>query len=114
MLGGSVTLTDVAGVVPALQQNSNLHPGPPPNLTVVSMMTTYPLSALSVDAAAVDWLHPETALALGRADIVLGADIVWMLDLIQPMVHAMRALCKQVQRIRYGMLQHGVGQHNMI
>jgi len=76
-LGAHVTITDVDSVVPALQKNAALNPG------------------VVVNAAALDWMDPEGCAALGRAEVVLGADIVWMMELIAPMVHSMARLCTE-------------------
>jgi len=81
-LGGEVTITDVAAVVGALEHNAGLNPA----------------AVARVSAAALDWLDARSWEKVrgrhpGGIDVVLGADIVWVHELIGPMVRTMRDLC---------------------
>ena len=90
-LGGEVTITDVGAVVEALEHNRGLNPA----------------AAARVKASALDWLDPMSADALVERhastgiDIVLGADIVWVHELIAPMVRTMRRLCQPRRTVVY-------------
>ena len=78
-----MTVTDVAAVVPALSHNAALN------------------EKARVKAHSLDWLDPAGSSSLGQFDVILGADIVWVNDLIRPMVRSMHALCTPESKVYF-------------
>ena len=73
-----VVLTDVASVRPSLEQNIQLNA-----CGFVSRLV----------AAVLDWLAPSTLAALHPPfDVIVAADVVWVEELIAPLVHVLDEL----------------------
>ncbi|KJE92373.1 hypothetical protein CAOG_03354 [Capsaspora owczarzaki ATCC 30864] len=75
----SVTLTDTASVVASiLEPNRQLNPALMPY----------------VSCTALDWLHQERdrQLVPNAIDVIVAADVVWVADLVLPLVRTIRAL----------------------
>jgi predicted nicotinamide N-methyase len=73
-----VVLTDVASVRSSLEQNIQLN--------VCAFVSR-------IHAAVLDWLAPGTLAALHPPfDIIVAADVVWVEDLIAPLVHVLDEL----------------------
>jgi predicted nicotinamide N-methyase len=45
-----------------------------------------------VRVAALDWTRPVESTAFGRYDVILGADVVWLKELVGPLARALEAL----------------------
>ncbi len=76
--GTAVTLTDVAAAVPALERNVEL---------------TFGRDQGIVSAKTLDWTDSSTLEALSPPfDVILASDVVWVQDLIAPLVQTIDAL----------------------
>lgn len=101
-----ILLTDVPAAVPALVRNAQLNNNKQQtsNKTVDDLGASgsgacCSTAAVTVDAAPLDWvawpkdgLHKDVE-AIFPFDLVLAADVVWVEDLIEPLVHTMVKLC---------------------
>lgn len=98
-------LTDVAAAVPALQVRCLALPLHMPTTKSPDLLTptahlrqrnidlnSEHVAAESTTAQSLDWLAPSD---LGRFDLVLAADVVWVEDLIGPLVDSLQKLCRR-------------------
>lgn len=78
-LGASVTLTDLPYVLP--------------NLREAVALNTHLRGPLAV--AELDWFAPQAMAGGGGFDLVLGSDVVWVEELIPPLVNTLALLLRQ-------------------
>jgi Lysine methyltransferase len=94
-----IIITDVEDVQPQLQSNADLHR----LLHCAEDEETSQVS--SVSAATVDWLDTQSAQKLAQQelkersgiDVIVAADVVWLDDLVQPLVDTLAVLTDSMQ-----------------
>ncbi|GLE01139.1 hypothetical protein PINS_up009969 [Pythium insidiosum] len=83
LLGATdVVLTDLEYVVANLQKNINM-------TLAAAEASAKPVDA-RISAQVLDWFNPRTDF--GRVDLILASDVVWVKDLIPPLVNTLRQL----------------------
>lgn len=103
LLGAHVTLTDLPYCLP------NLHRVVAAN---EASLRSNNLHAPSV--AALDWMQPNESIGKtvpARPDYVLGADVVWIPELIQPLVQTIAALAGPIPSSTVILLAHQTRSH---
>lgn len=76
VLGGIVTLTDMPVVVPELERTIKFN------------------HLKNISVKALDWLQPTDYETMGTFDLIIAADIVWVVELIPALVNTISCLCK--------------------